>query len=157
MIQKLTCNTLKSYFDSIILEARRLESKNKSIQALTKYRDALVSYRNLLPHIHPQISSLGYELANFHMQLQETKEAYELLNWMNKVHTRDLGPQHLKTVQRFNHVIGLLQVWFRLNVAEPIIRCLFQGQNSPFETVRLLTLASMPNYFLSLLYEYIKS
>jgi hypothetical protein len=89
------------------------------------------------------------------MQVQETKEAYELLNWMSKVYTRDLGPRHLKTVQHLNHVIGLLRVWSRPNDAEPIIQYLFQGQDSPSETVPLLIFSPTPNCFLSLLYEYI--
>jgi tetratricopeptide (TPR) repeat protein len=135
----------KSFFDSIILDARRLESENEGFQALTKYRNALVGYRNLLPHTHPQLSSLEYELANLHMQLHQTKEAYELLNWMSKVHTRDLGPRHLKTVQHLNHVIGLLRVWSRQNDAQPLVQYLLQDQDSPSETVPYLTFSPTPS------------
>jgi hypothetical protein len=89
------------------------------------------------------------------MHLQEMKEAYELLNWMSKVHTGYLGHRQLKTGQHLNHVIGLPRVWTRPNDAEPIIQYLFQGQDSPSETVPLLTFSPTPSYFLSLLYEHI--
>jgi hypothetical protein len=89
------------------------------------------------------------------MHLQEMNEVNELLSWMSKVHTRYLGHRHLKTVQHLNHVIGLPRVWSRSNDAEPIIQYLFQGQDSPSETVPLLIFSPTPNYFLSLLYEYV--
>jgi 4-alpha-glucanotransferase len=69
------------------------------------------------------------------MQLQETKEAYELLNWMNKVHTRDLDPRYLKTVQHLDHVIGLFRIWTWKNNAEPLIHYLLQGQDSLSESL----------------------
>lgn len=125
----------KSYFDELLMGVEQLELEGRIFEAQVKYRDVLCGYRKLLSQTHHQITSVAYKLANLYAKTQDMREADEILEWMTKVHIRDLGLWNRRTVQHLTRVVEMLQSWCRQNEAIPLIDHLLQGQGSPSQTM----------------------